>query len=104
MRGRRKVGTIQVAGIAALVAAAVSVAATAQALPLPGSPCNPGGTTVPVTADAKVSSVHPNRHYGRSGTWKANYAPTNARSFFTFDLPTIPTGCAVTEATLQLHG
>jgi hypothetical protein len=103
MRGRRK-GTIQIAGAAVLVAAAVSIAATAHALPLPGPVCTPGGVTVPVTADAKVSSVHPNRHYGHSDTWKANYLPTNARSFFTFDLPTIPTGCVLTEATLELHG
>lgn len=33
-----------------------------------------------------------------------NYAPTNVRSFFSFDLPTIPIGCAVSKTTLDLHG
>jgi hypothetical protein len=104
MRGRRKGTAVRLAGTAVLVAAVVSIAATAQASPAKGPVCVPGGATVPVTADAKVSSVHPSRHYGHSGTWKANYNPTNARSFFTFDLPTIPSGCSVSEATLELKG
>jgi hypothetical protein len=69
-----------------------------------GPVCIPGGTTVPVTADAKVSSVHPKRHYGHAGTLKVNYGPTSARTLFTFALPTLPLQCTVSEATLQLKG
>ncbi len=66
--------------------------------------CIPGGTTVPVTADAKVSSVHPGRHYGHRGTWKVNYTPTNSRSLLKFDLPTLPLQCTVSRAVLELRG
>jgi hypothetical protein len=69
-----------------------------------GPICIPGGTTVPVTADAKVSRIHPNRHYGHAGTWKVDYAPANARSLFTFHLPTLPLQCTVSKAVLELKG
>ena len=69
-----------------------------------GPVCIPGGTTVPVTGDAKVSSVHPKRHYGHAGTLKVNYGPASARTLLTFDLPTLPLQCTVSEATLQLKG
>src|SRR5215210_7530502 len=68
-----------------------------------GPVCVPGETTVPVTADAKVLAAHPNRHYGRSGSWKVNYA-ANAVSFVAFDLPALPLQCAVSKATLDLKG
>ena len=50
------------------------------------------------------SSVHPGRHYGHAGTWKVNFAPGNARSLFTFDLPTLPLQCTVSQAVLKLKG
>ena len=83
-------------GLAAIAAGGPEAAA--------GPVCVPGSTTAPITADAKVSSVHPNRHYGRRDTWGLNYAPTTARSFLEFDLPTIPVGCSVSKATLGLRG
>jgi hypothetical protein len=103
-RGSRKVVIFRVAAAAVLAAVAVLVAAgtrnSAQAGPL----CVPGGTTVPVTADAKVSSGHPNRHYGHADTWDVNYARTKVRSLLTFGLPTVPMGCSVSKATLELTG
>ncbi len=66
--------------------------------------CIPGGTTVPVTADAKVSSVHPRRHYGHAGRLKVNYGPASARTLLTFDLPALPLQCTVSKATLRLKG
>src|SRR5436190_10279765 len=74
------------------------------ALPLPGGACNSGQVTVPVTADAKVSKRHPNHRYGRRSDWKVNYGPATARSFVKFNLPTIPSGCSVDQATLELRG
>jgi len=93
------------------VVAAATIAATGVVLlAVPrdsanaGPICIPGGTTVAVSADAKVSKVHPGRHYGRAGTWKVNYAPSNARSLITFDLPKLPLQCTVTKAVLELKG
>ena len=64
----------------------------------------PGQATVPVTAYARVSSVHPRRNYGHAGRWKIDYAPTNARSLIMFGLPKLPMGCGVTDAVLELRG
>lgn len=92
-------------GVAAAVAAlAVILVARPLDSANAGPVCIAGGTTVPVTADAKVSSVHPSRHYGHAGTWKVNFAPSNARSLFTFDLPTLPLQCTVSQAVLKLKG
>jgi hypothetical protein len=66
--------------------------------------CLGGGTTVPLTADAQVSSAHPNRHYGHLDTWAVNYRHTKVWSLLDFDLPTIPTGCSVNAATLEFRG
>ena len=92
------------AGAATVPALAVLLMAGPQDSAHAGPICIPGGTTVPVTADAKVSSVHPSRHYGHSDTWMVNYAPTNARTLLTFDLPTLPLQCTVSKATLELKG
>jgi hypothetical protein len=104
MRGNRRSVTLRVAGAAILTAAAVLVAAGARSSAEAGVLCVAGGTTVPVTADAKVSSAHPDRHYGHSGTWKVNYGRTKVWSLLTFDLPTIPMGCSLSTATLELTG
>jgi hypothetical protein len=69
-----------------------------------GPICIPGGTTVKVTADAKVSSAHPGHRYGHASTWKVNYAPRNTRTLLMFPLPELPLQCAITKATLELHG
>jgi hypothetical protein len=90
--------------MATIVALPVILVARPQDSAKAGPVCIPGGATVPVTADAKVSSVHPRRHYGHADAWKVNYAPTNARSLFTFDLPALPLQCTVTQAVLELRG
>lgn len=92
------------AGTGILAALGVLAAVVTQAAPAQEPICTPGGTTVPITADAKVSSAHPNRHYGRRDAWEQNYGPATARSFVKFELPTIPIGCSVTRATLDLNG
>ena len=92
-RALRATGAATIAALAALVAAGPHDSANAGPL------CIPGGTTVPVTADAKVSSVHPKRHYGHAGTLKVNYGPSTARTLLTFDLPTLPLQCTVSKAT-----
>src|SRR3954452_11262245 len=104
MRGNRRSVTLRVVGAAVLAAAAVLVAAGTRNSAEAGPLCVAGGTTVPVTADAKVSSGHPNRHYGHSDTWKVNQGRTKVWSLLSFDLPAIPVGCAVGTATLELTG
>jgi hypothetical protein len=76
----------------------------ANAATIEGPLCIPGSVSVPVTADAKVSQRHPNRHYGASSRWKINFGPATLRSFVNFNLPTIPFGCSVTEAMLEVTG
>jgi len=95
------------AGCTAALAAAVGlgIAATTDApIAAAGPLCRSDETTVPLTADAKVSSEHPNRRYGRRGTWKVNYGPATTRTYFTFDLPAKPLGCQVVDAALDLRG
>jgi hypothetical protein len=104
MRGNRRSVTLRVVGAAILAAAAVLVAAGTRSSAEAGVLCVAGGTTVPVTADAKVSSAHPSRRYGHSGTWKVNYGHTKVWSLLSFDLPTIPMGCSLSTATLELTG
>jgi hypothetical protein len=104
MKGSRRSVAFRVVGARVLAAAAVLVAAGSRDSAHAGPLCVPGETTVPVTADAKVSSRHPNRHYGHADTWDVNYAHTNVRTLLTFDLPTIPLGCSVSKATLELTG
>jgi hypothetical protein len=91
------------AAMVAVVGLGISVAANA---PIAGARqlCMGGEASVPITADAKVSSVHPRRHYGRRDTWKVKYGPATTRSFITFDLPTPPIECTVDKATLELRG
>jgi hypothetical protein len=103
VRARRKRIAIALAGAGIVAVLGASVVTGAQAAAVEGPLCIPGSATVPVTADAKVSSNHPNQRYGSAGTWKVNFAST-ARSFVDFDLPAIPTGCSVTEATFRLNG
>jgi hypothetical protein len=103
-RRRPKGSAFRFVVAAAIAALAVILLARPQDSANAGPVCIPGGTTVPVTADAKVSRVHPGRHYGHSGTWKINYAPANARTLLRFDLPTPPLQCTVTKATLKLTG
>jgi hypothetical protein len=91
-------------GAAILAAVATLFVARPQDSANAGPVCIPGGVTIPVTADAKVSSVHPSRRYGHARTWKVNYGPANARSLFTFDLPTLPLQCTVSQAVLKLTG
>lgn len=93
-------GVVAGATVAALAVVLLARQGSANAGPL----CLPGGATVPVTADAKVLSVHPDRHYGHARTWKVNYGPSDVRSLFTFDLPTLPLQCTVSRAVLKLEG
>jgi hypothetical protein len=100
--GRRLTrSTIWLAGVVSLALFALAPRADAAAVQAPG--CIAGETTVPITADAKALAAHPNRHYGRSGSWKVNYA-AKAVSFVTFDLPALPLQCTVTKATIDLKG
>ncbi len=103
-RRRPKGSAFRFVVAAAIAALAVILLARPQDSANAGPVCIPGGTTVPVTADAKVSSVHPGRHYGHAGTWKVDFAPGNARSLFTFDLPALPLQCTVSQAVLKLRG
>jgi hypothetical protein len=95
---------IRLTGAAALVALTATVAVEARPAAVDGPVCIPGGTTVPVTADAKVSAAHPRRHYGRSETWAANYGAPSVRTFVTFDLPELPLECMVHKAMFDIKG
>jgi len=99
-----KGSAFRVVAAATIAALAVMLLARPQGSANAGPVCVAGGTTVPVTADAKVSSVHQRRHYGHARTWKVNFGPASARSLFKFDLPTLPLQCTVTQAVLELKG
>lgn len=89
--------------VAAVPVLAFAVAAGHAAI-LPGPVCVPDEATVPVTADAKVSSKHPGRNYGGASRWKVNFGPATARSFIDFNLPAISDSCDITKAILSLNG
>ena len=104
---RSRASRARAASCAAAVAAVVGVAVLAgPSAPHAGAGilCQSDAATLPLTADAKVSSVHPNRRYGHRDTWKVNYGPATARSYISFDLPEKPMGCTVAGATLDLRG
>jgi hypothetical protein len=102
---RPRANRARAAGCAAAVAAVVGLAIlAAPSPPTAGAGILCHSVTLPLTADAKVSSLHPNRRYGRRDTWKVNYGPATARSFLSFDLPEKPLGCGVASATLDLRG
>jgi hypothetical protein len=104
---RSRANRARAAGCAAAVAAVVGVAVAAAPSPPTARAsiaCHTEPTTVPLTADAKVSSAHPKRRYGRRDTWKVNYGPATARSYISFDLPEKPLGCRVAGAKLDLRG
>lgn len=102
---RSRANRARAAGCAAAVAAVVAVAVIATpSPPAAGAGILCHSVTLPLTADAKVSSVHPNRRYGRLDTWKVNYGPATARSFISFALPEKPLGCGIARATLDLRG
>jgi hypothetical protein len=103
-RRRPKGSAFRVVAAATIAALALLLGAQPRDSANAGPVCFPGGTTVPVTADAKVSSAHPRRHYGHARTWKVNYARAHARSLFTFDLPALPLQCTVSQAVLELKG
>jgi hypothetical protein len=104
---RSRANRARAGGCAAAVAVVVAVAVIAAPSPPTagaGVLCQGESPTLPLTADAKVSSVHPKRRYGRRDTWTVNYGPATARSYISFDLPEKPMGCRVTAATLDLRG
>ena len=100
----KKAVVAAVLAVAGVTASCAVVASDAVSAAIPGPLCIPGSSTLPLTADAKVSRRHPARHYGAASRWKVNYGPATLRSFVDFDLPTIPTGCALTDATLEVTG
>jgi type II secretory pathway pseudopilin PulG len=82
--------------------------------PEPVPSCEPRTTTVTASADAGTASIQPTRNYGTAATindrtpyigtlrWGTS---TNARYRFylRFSMPSLPSGCTVTSASLQLR-
>jgi type II secretory pathway pseudopilin PulG len=84
----------------------------AGAEPVPS--CEPGTATVAASADAGTASIQPTRNYGTASTIndRTPYIGTarfgtgsNARYRFylRFAMPSLPTGCTVTSASLELR-
>jgi hypothetical protein len=66
--------------------------------------CTGGTVTVSSVADSWISQSSPSTNYGTDSIVKVDSkAGSNARALFRFDMPAIPAGCEVVQATLRLH-
>jgi hypothetical protein len=66
---------------------------------------SPGDQTVYSNADSLVAEAAATTNFGTSSTYFGvrSYSSGDARSFVRFNLPAIPAGCTVTDATLRLY-
>jgi hypothetical protein len=92
-----RVRAIDAAGNIDLTPASRSWTVTAPA-------CTGGTVTVNSVADSWISQSSPSNNYGTDSVVKVDSkSGGNARALFRFDLPALPAGCEVVQATLRLH-
>ncbi len=65
---------------------------------------SPGAQTVTANADTTLQEDQPTNNFGGAADFKVKSKPAaNKRGLVGFNLPSVPSGCAVTSASLQLY-